>query len=235
MALPSWKAPAELALGKLGSVELREEDPAQPALPRPGEDRLGPLAVRAVEPSHDGRGWRITVQPMAPGTAVIPPLDLGDGRRTPELRLSIPRSVAYGTPWVGVGGGRQDLLPHLEFPWAWASLLALPLAVLAWFVVRAMGRRRPARRRRAALRQFTQHWPPAATDRAALDAAHTAGRNLLAAVYGDEALSWGPQAFQERRLEIWSQWIRSLDAARFALEDPPFPSAGDLLAALERQ
>ena len=42
----------------------------------------------------------------------------------PELRLTIPRTVAYGTAWVGVGGWHQDVLPYLDFPWAWSALLA---------------------------------------------------------------------------------------------------------------
>jgi len=58
---PVWKAPAQLALGRLSRLELRQEDPAQPPPPRPGEDRLGPLAVRAVAPLADGRGWSVTV------------------------------------------------------------------------------------------------------------------------------------------------------------------------------
>jgi len=233
-------------MGQLGSLELREEDPAQPPLPRPGEDRLGPLAVRGVEALRDGRGWRITVQPMAPGTAVIPPLDLGDGRRAPELRLAIPRTVPCGSAWVGVGGGGQDALPRLEFPWGWAALLLLPLAAAAGFLVRARARKRPVRGRKAALRAMAAHWPPATRDRAALDAAHAAGRNLLAAVFGEEARSWGPAAFRARGLDAWADWSRSLDAARFAPEpqdgaaapgrggpQPPFPPAAALLAALE--
>jgi len=72
-------------MGQLGTLELRQPDPALPPPPRPG-DQLGPLAVRAVEPLGDGRGWRITVQPLAPGQVVVPPMELGDGRSTPELR-----------------------------------------------------------------------------------------------------------------------------------------------------
>ena len=232
-ALPTWKTP-NLAVGQLATLELREEDPAQPPLPRPGEDRLGPLAVRGVEPMRDGRGWRITVQPMATGTAVIPPLDLGDGRRAPELRLAIPRTVPYGTPWVGVGGGREDLLPYQDFPAAWALVPVLPLAALVWFLLRTSRRKAPARRRQAARRTFAHHWPPAGRDRATLDAAHAAGRELLAATFGEQARSWGPPAFQARHLEVWGEWIRSLDAARFALADPPFPPLAQLVDALSR-
>jgi hypothetical protein len=230
---PVWKAPKELALGQLGSLELREPDPAAADLPRPGEERLGPLAVRGVDPLRDGRGWRITVQPMAPGVAVIPPMDLGEGRRTPELRIAIPRTVPYGAPWMGVGGGQQDLLPYLPFPWGWASLLLLPPALLAFLVLRRFRRSAPARARAAARRTFAGLWPPAAGDRAALDAAHGAGRALLAGHFGEEARSWGPGQFQERGLRPWATWIRSLDAARFAGSEPPFPTLAELLAALE--
>ena len=233
MRAPVWRAPRELAMGQLSAVELREEDPLQPPPPRPGEDRLGPLAVRGVEPLGDGRGWRLTVQPMAPGVAVVPPMDLGDGRRAPELRLTVARTVPYGAPWMGVGGGQQDVLPYIPFPWAWTLLGLLPLALLGWAVARPVRSPAPARARHAARRAFAQHWPPA-RDRAALDAAHSAGQDLLAAHFGEEARSWGPEDFQARALAPWALWIRSLDAARFALAEPPFPALHDLLAALER-
>lgn len=231
-ALPVWKVPKDLAVGQLGILELREEDPALPALPRPGEDRLGALAVRGVEPLRDGRGWRITVEPMAPGRAVIAPQDLGDGRHTPELRLTIPRTTPFGAPWMGVGGGQQDVLPYLPFPWQWTSLLALPLAVLGWLVARRWRRAGPARARKAARRAFSGHWPPRPPDRASLDAAHARGRDLLAATFGEEARSWGPETLRQRELEPWAQWLLSLDAARFSRAEPAFPPLTDLLAAL---
>jgi hypothetical protein len=98
-AAPEWKAPAEIPFGELSVLELVENDPTKPALPRPGDEKLGPLELRSAEASANGRGWKLTVQPMAPGTAVIPSLDLGDGRRAPELRLRVPRTVPYGAPW----------------------------------------------------------------------------------------------------------------------------------------
>ncbi|MDR3670516.1 MAG: hypothetical protein P4L36_06720, partial [Holophaga sp.] len=63
---------------------------------------------------------------------------------------------------------------------------------------------------------------------------HAAGRALLAAHFGPEALSWGPPAFQARGLEPWAAWSRSLDAARFAGARPAFPPLAALLGALER-
>ena len=228
-----WKLPAPLAVGQLGDLELREADGSRCFIPRPGEERLGPLAVRAVAPLAEGRGWRITVQPMAPGTAVIPPMDLGDGRRSPELRLVIPRTAPYGAAWMGVGGGQQDVLPAIDFPWAWTTLLALPLAALGYLLARRLRRGRPARRRKAARRAFSRQWPPDRADRACLDAAHEAGRDLLAAIFGEDTRGWGPEAFEERRLEVWSRWLRSLDAARFARLEPAFPDLAALLAALE--
>jgi len=228
-----WKAPAELALGRLAALELRQEDPALPPPPRPGEERIGPLAVRGVEALRDGRGWRITVQPLAPGTVLVPPIDLGDGRPTPELRVTVPRSVPYGAPWMGVGGGALDRLPPLPFPWPWALAPLLPLAFLGWLLAARFRRAAPTRRRHAARRAFAHHWPPAAPDRAALDAAHAAGRALLAAHFGPEALSWGPQAFRDRGLEPWAAWSRSLDQARFAGAHPAFPALAALLGALE--
>lgn len=241
-----WTAPPELALGRLGTLELRRESPSQPPLPRPGDDRLGPLAVRAVEPLPDGGGWRLTVQPLAVGTFVVPPLDLGEGWTTRELRVTVPRTVPFGAPWVGVGG-----LPPVPFPWPWAMPLLLPLALLAAALVRWRRRGTGRRRLRAARRAFARRWPPAAADRATLDAAHQAGRALLAAAFGPEALSWGAAALQARGLGPWAAWLRALDAARFSGRTPSMdpeaprrdpgnlplaaPPLAELLASLEVQ
>ena len=121
-AAPVWRAPAELPFGQLAVLELREDDPKQPPLPRPGDEKLGPLFLRSVEAMPDGRGWKLTVQAFTPGIAVVPPMDLGDGRRTPELRVKVDRSIPFGAPWMGVGGGREDELPEIPFHYAWASL-----------------------------------------------------------------------------------------------------------------
>ncbi|HEX4846206.1 MAG TPA: hypothetical protein VFV26_08305 [Geothrix sp.] len=233
-AAPAWKAPVRLKLGALQTLELREEDPARPALPRPTvEDRLGPLRLRSMEPLPDGRGWRFQVQALEPGLAVIPPLDLGNGQRSPELRLDVPRTIPFGGPWVGFGGGNDDQLPAIPFPWAWASLLLLPpLALLAWGVHR--WRQGMARRRlRHAAHAFRRHWPPPDKARHTLDAAHALGRDLLAARFGEAARAWGPTDFQARSLGPWDQWAQSLDAARFGRTEPPFPAPGPLMAILD--
>jgi hypothetical protein len=192
--------------------------------------------VRGVEALAEGRGWRITVQPLAPGIAVVPPMDLGDGRSTRELRLTVPRTVAFRAPWMGVGGGAQDRLPPVAFPWPWTLPLLLPLAAAAWLLAVHHRRRAPERRRRAARKEFARHWPPPTRDRAALDAAHAAGRTLLAARFGPEALSWSAQACHEHGLDPWARWLRNLDAARFdparTGPDPAEPSLEILLAAL---
>ncbi len=233
-AAPQWKAPDKLAFGQLATLELREEDPSKAALPRPVvEDRLGPLKLRALEPLPDGRGWRFTVQALEPGLAVIPPLDLGDGRNAPELRLSVPRDTPYAAAWQGFGGGREDLLPQLPFPWAWASVLLLPLLALAAFLVALWRRRRGVRGYHHARRAFRHSWPPKAKDRVHLDQAHARGRDLLAAGLGDAARAWGPAELLEQRLEPWAQWSRSLDAARFGRTEPPFPALDPLLQTLE--
>jgi hypothetical protein len=228
---PVWNLPGPLPLGQLSTLDLRQ-GPGQPPLPRPGEDRLGPLRVRAVEALEDGRGWRLTVQPMAPGRFTVPPLALGDGRSAPALPVTVPRTVAYGAPWMGVGGGQLDRLPELGFPWAWALPLLLPLAAGAWLLGRRLRAGAPARKRRAALRAFVRHWPPAGPDRASLDTAHTAGRALLAAHFGPEALSWGTVACSAHGLEAWAEWVAALDAARFG-QPGPLPPLAALLAALE--
>jgi hypothetical protein len=160
-------------------------------------------------------------------------MDLGDGRRTPELRVTIPRTVPYQAPWMGVGGGREDLLPPVPFPWPYALPLLLPLAGLVWLAARRRREGAPARRRKAARKAFARRWPPA-PDRESLDAAHAAGRELLAAFQGEEARSWGGEELEARGLEVWSRWVRSLDAARFARQEPSFPPLQALLAALER-
>jgi len=232
-ATPGWKAPAQLKLGELLTLELREEDPSRFALPRPAvEDRLGPLHLRSMEPLPDGRGWRFQVQALEPGLAVIPALDLGNEQRSPELRLWVPRSIPYGGPWMGFGGGNDDLLPLLPFPWAWASLLLLPpMALLAW-VIQRWRKGSDRRRLHHAIHVFQRHWPPVDRERAALDAVHALGRDMLAARFGEAARAWGPADFQIHDLRPWDQWAKSLDAARFGQTEPSFPSAEPLLAAL---
>jgi hypothetical protein len=233
MGAPAWQAKAELPLGRLSTLDLVETDPLAPPLPRPSVDRLGPLAVRGVDPLKDGRGWRFTVQPLGPGLAVVHPMALGDGRITPELRLTVPRTVPFGAPWVGVGGGREDLLPYVPFPWEWATLLFIPVVALAWAGHRHFRQSAQGRRRRAARRAFIRLYPPPTLARADLDAAHVSGRELLAAHFGAEALGWGSAALQARGLDLWGVWVQSLDAARFSLADPPFPALAALLLALE--
>ncbi len=233
-AAPVWKAPASLPFGKLAVLELREDDPAAAAIPRPAtEDTLGSLKLRAVEPSADGHGWRFTVQPLSPGLAVIPPLDLGDGRRAPELRLTIPRSADFGSPWVGYGGGREDVLPQIPFPWAWASLLLLPLLLIAGFISWRWRRRAGARTYAQARKAFLGAWPPKGKDRTTLDQAHGAGRDLLAASFGEASRGWGAPEFKKARLDTWAQWAASLDAARFGRTEPPFPEAAALLGPVD--
>jgi hypothetical protein len=233
-AAPAWRAPAQLKLGELQGLELREEDPARPALPRPAvEDHLGPLHLRSMEPLPDGRGWRFQVQALEPGLAVIPALDLGNEQRSPELRLWVPRSIPYGGPWVGYGGGNDDRLPAIPFPWAWASLLLLPPAAFAAWLIHHWRKGSAQRRLHHALHAFRHHWPPADRERATLDTTHAAGRDLLAARFGEAARSWGVADFQARNLVPWDQWAKSLDAARFGRSEPPFPSPEPLVAALD--
>ncbi len=229
---PVWKGPSEIPFGKLAVLELREEDPGLPGLPRPAEEKLGPFALRSVEPLADGRGWRLTVQALVPGMAVIPAMDLGDGRRSPVLKINVPRTVPFGAPWMGVGGGQGDVLPYIPFPWAWASLLGIPpLGIAIWWIRRwrRNGSKRTLHHRR---RVFAHHWPPKSSERSALDQAHDLGRDFLAARFGEEARSWGVAEFRLRQLDTWATWVQSLDAARFARKEPPFPSLKELLKAL---
>lgn len=229
---PVWKAPKVAPYGQLTVLELTEDDPTKPPLPRPGDDKLGPLPLRAVEATKDGRGWRLTVQPLVPGLVRIPPLDLGDGRRTPELRLEVPRTTPYGAPWMGVGGGQEDVLPAVPFPLLWSTLLLLPFAALGWILLRLRRKGAPKRRRALARRRFAQAWPPSGTEREALDASHAVGRDLLAATFGEAARSWGAPQLRHEGLHAWGRWCESLDAARFGRTEPPFPEREVLLKEL---
>lgn len=235
VAAPVWNVPKALPFGELAVLEIREDDPLLPPLPRPGDDKLGPLDLRSVEPTPDGRGWRLTVQPMIPGTVLVPPVNFGDGRQSPELRVAVPRTVPFQGPWMGVGGGQADVIPYIPFPWAWASLLLLPVIALVAWLWRRWRRGAPGRARHHARSAFAHHWPPKASDRETLDQAHTLGRDLLAAHFGEEARSWGLREFRERNLDAWATWSQSLDAARFARKEPPFPPLADLLKPLEQR
>jgi hypothetical protein len=233
-AAPTWNAPAQLKLGELQVLELREADPTLPTLPRPAvEDRLGPLRLRAVEPLPDGRGWRFQVQALEPGVAIIPALDLGNDLRSPELRLEVPRTVPYGGPWVGFGGGNEDRLPAMPFPVLWSSLLLTPFLLLAAWLLLRWRRGAQARQLHRLAGTFHKVWPPQERSREGLDAAHRLGRELLAAQFGEQARAWGPAEFQVRNLAPWDQWVKSLDAARFGRTEPPFPPSNALLAALQ--
>ncbi len=233
VAAPQWKAPKELRFGRMELLELREEDPNAKPLLRPQlDDKVGSLRLRSLEPSPDGRGWRFQVQAFETGTAVIPALDLGDGRRAPELRLAVPRSTPFGAPWMGWGGGREDQLPLIPFPLGWALLAASPLLLLVFGILWLWRRGAPGRQRAHARHSFQKAWPPKA-GREGLDHAHQAGRTLLATHCGDEAMSWGADDFQARGFDPWVQWVKSLDAARFGRTTPPFPPIDTLLQNLE--
>lgn len=232
-AAPQWKTPPELKLGQVETLLLVDEDPSAKPLLRPQVDeRLGTLRVRSLEPAAEGRGWRFQVQALEPGMVVVAPLDLGDGRRAPELRLKVPRTTPFGAPWMGWGGGREDQLPAIPFPWGWAAAAMSPLVLLVLLFVRLWRHGAPGRRRIQARHAFAKAWPPKG-GRETLDLAHGAGRGLLAAHWGSDALAWGPEDFQRRGLDPWSQWLRSLDAARFGRTTPPFPALETLLANLD--
>lgn len=231
-ALPVWKAPESLPFGELSVIEIREEDPLLPPLPRPDDEKLGPLELRGLAPTSDGRGWQLTVQPMVPGTALVPPVNFGDGRQSPELRVRVPRTVPFQAPWMGVGGGRGDVLPYIPFPWIWTTVLLLPVAWIGWWAWRRWSASAPGRARHHARSAFAHHWPPRAKDRATLDEAHQLGRDLLVAHFGEEARSWGTETFAARNLTVWATWVQSLDAARFGRQEPPFPALAELLGVL---
>lgn len=233
-ANPVWKAPDHANFGELAVLELREDDPSAPTLPRPPlEDRVGPFRVRAMEPTLDGHGWRVTVQALSPGIALFPAMDLGDGRRTAPLRLPVTRTTPYGGLWMAIGGGPSNALPEIPFPWGWASLLLLPPLLLGTWLVRRWLGAAPKRLRKRLAKRFAKAWPPAEA-RASLDQAHALGRELLATARGEEALGWGPEDLKARHLEAWAKWSETLDQARFGGRHGGFPSAQTLLAALDR-
>ncbi|MBI4912065.1 MAG: hypothetical protein HY823_04950 [Acidobacteria bacterium] len=233
---PEWRAPSSLGIGDMTMLELREGDPSRPPLGRPPlDERIGTLRVRSVEPTADGRGWRIQVLPLGPGTVVLTAMDLGEGRRSPELRLKVLRTVPFGGPWMGIGGGAEDELPELPFPWLWTSVLLVPFAGAGYLGVRRWRRGALGRARRRALKAFRSLWPPGSQERRHLDAAHLAGRDLLALHRGEEARSWGREELRRQQLEPWATWVESLDAARFSRAEPPFPPLETLLQALRSQ
>jgi len=232
-AAPVWKAPDKINFGELAVLELREDDPAAPTLPRPPlEDRVGPLRIRAMEPTRDGRGWRITVQALSPGTALISAMDIGDGRSTSECRIQVQRTAPFGGLWMAIGGGATNDLPAIPFPWGWASLLlSQPLLLIAWLLRKWLGSA-PARTRKRLAKRFAKVWPPGKA-REELDQAHALGRELLATVKGEAARAWGPKELKAHHLDSWALWAEALDQARFGGTKGNYPSAQALMTSLE--
>ncbi|MDR1841483.1 MAG: hypothetical protein LBQ86_06120 [Holophagales bacterium] len=215
LAAPAWRAPAQIPLGELVVIELWENDPTLPALPRPGEDKLGQLAIRSISPTENNRGWRLTLQALAPGLALIPPIDLGGGRISPELKIQVVRTVPYGAPWMGFGGGGVDAPPLFRFPWEWALLCAMPLAVLVYLIIWLWSKGSPKRRLKRAKRAFAVLWPPGSPERGMIDQIHKAGMELIAIAWGNDAKSWGEDEFTKRNIKPWAAWRNFIDNARF--------------------
>ena len=238
LALPAsaqmvWKAPEKLPMGQLSVLELRETDPTKPAPGRPAVDEtLGALPLRSLEPLADGRGWRFTVQPLKPGRLKVPVLDLGQGQQSPELVVQVPRTVAFGSDWKGVGGGPHDLPDDLPFPWGWTLLVLSPLGALGYWGFRRWRSGTPKRRLARMGHRFRTHWPPLDRKRTTLDEVHGLGRSLLEARFGNAGLAWGPRDLRVKGLHTWAQWVESLDAARFGRSQPPFPAIEALLKEL---
>lgn len=233
-ATPVWKVPEKIHFGELAVLELREDDPAAPTLPRPPlEDRVGPFRIRAVEAARDGRGWRISVQALSPGIAIFPRLDLGDGRSTSECRVLVQRTAPFGGMWMAIGGGATNDLPLIHFPWAWVTLMLLPPASLAAWCLRRWLRSAPLRTRKRLAKRFGKAWPPGKS-REELDQAHALGRELLANAKGEAARAWGPKELKAHHLESWALWAEALDQARFGGHKGNFPTAQALLTSLER-
>ena len=134
---------------------------------------------------------------------------------------------------MGVGGGGEAGRDARPFPWGGARVALSRRLLPDWLVRRRWGGSAGKRRLRQLGRAFAQAWPPASKAREALDAAHGAGRALLAARYGEEARAWGVAAFREQHLEAWAAWCASLDAARFGRTEPPFPPLKALLDEAE--
>ena len=239
LAAPVWRAPAQIPLGEIVVIELRESDLTLPALPRPGEDKLGPLVIRSISPAEDGRGWRLSVQAIAPGLALIPPIDLGNGRISPELKIQVTRTVPYGAPWMGFGGGNLDAPPYFRFPWEWALLCALPLAVLVRLIVWRWVSGSPKRRLKRAKRAFAALWPPTSPERGLTDQIHQAGMELIASAWGPDAKSWGQDEFTKRDIAPWASWRKFMDDARFGdtpgMPETEPPALSELIESLENK
>jgi len=214
-AVPIWRAPAQIPIGELVAIEIVETDPAQPPMPRPAEDRLGLFALRSALPIENGRGWRLTIQALRPGVVVVPPIDLGQGRLCPELKIQVVRTVPLGAPWMGLGGGDVDLPPTVGFPWGWAALGLLPLGLLIYFAVWLWRKTAPNRRFARARRGFAAVWPPRSMERGTIEKVNAKGRELLASAWGEEARSWGRREFLARQNAPWASWCGFMDKVRF--------------------
>jgi hypothetical protein len=237
-AAPVWRAPAKILVGELVTIEIVEVDPASPPMPRPGEEKLGPFALRSAVPIENGRGWRLVIQAFRPGVAVVPPMDLGQGMVIPELKIQVTRTVPFGAPWMGLGGGGDDAPPSIGFPWGWAALPLLPLGLALSLAARLWRRGAPGRRLARAMRRFAAVWPPSSTNRAEIDRASARGRELIASAWGEEARSWGGREFLEQKNAAWASWCNFIDHARFGGADddvaggPPFPTLPELIESM---
>jgi hypothetical protein len=237
-AAPVWRAPAKIQVGELVTIEVVDVDPASPPMPRPGEERLGPLALRSAVPIESGRGWRLVVQALRPGAAVVPSMDLGQGMVIPELKIQVARTVPYGAPWMGLGGGGDDAPPGVGFPWGWAVLPLLPLCLALSLAVRLWRAGIPGRRFARARRRFAAVWPPASLDRAEIDQAGMRGRDLMAGAWGEDARSWGGREFLEQNNAAWASWCSFMDHARFGGDvgdRPPPPALPELIESMGKR
>jgi hypothetical protein len=214
-AAPVWRAPAKIQVGGAATIEVVDMDPASPPMPRPGEERLGPFALRSAIPIENGRGWRLVIQALGPGAAVVPSMDLGQGTVIPELKIQVARTVPFGAPWMGLGGGGDDAPPGVGFPWGWAALPLLPLGLALSLAVRLWRGRAPGRRLARARRRFAAVWPPISLDRAEIDRVGARGRDLMAGAWGEEARSWGGRELLEQNNAAWASWCNFMDHARF--------------------
>jgi len=220
-------------MGELTAIEIIETDSALPPMPRPCEEKLGPFALRSAAPIENGRGWRLTVQALRPGVAVVPPIDLGQGRLCPELKIRVMRTVPFGAPWMGLGGESNDAPPGIGFPWGWAAMGLLPLGLLLFLTVWLWRERTPDRRLARARRGFAAVWPPRSLERGEIDKANAMGRDLLASAWGEEARSWGRREFLEQKNAPWASWCSFMDHARFggAAEAAP-PALPELIESV---
>ena len=234
------RPPPRAAHGKAWARPRTDGEVASPSAPPLPAARPGPPGPSgpARRGAPAGRP-RLAHHGAAPGAGPRRDAGPGPGRRPHHSRAAdrgAPHHALRRRPgWASAAAGRT-CLPDIPFPWAWATPPGHPRG-RSWSGSRAGATGPPGagRRRRAARRAFAPPLAAPGRDRAHLDAAHAAGRELLAAHFGEEALGLGPGGLPgpgPGRLGTWVRraWTRPASPGT----EPPSPPLLALLDAAWR-